>query len=207
MERGCLIILLCVVVSGARAQKIVKKSLVKQHASLFQIDTKNCFDLHLSTSDSDEMVVEAIMDGEYRNDLIVEIEDYGGSIHVGAGFQPEFKIPNDKLSAHKVVSIALRVRVPDLKNVQVTGTNCNVAIAGLFKTLKVSLDDGRCTLNEVGQNVTVRTQSGDILLYNTRGSVKAKSTYGKIEGKEIPNGENTIRLNSVTGDIHLSKTN
>ncbi|HMB62524.1 MAG TPA: DUF4097 family beta strand repeat-containing protein [Eudoraea sp.] len=185
----------------------MKKTLVKQHTSLFQINTINCFDLDLGTSDSDEMVVEAIIDGEYRNDLVVEIEEAGGSILVGAGFHPDFVLPNDKLSAHKVVSVALRVRVPDLKNVQVTGTSCKVTIAGLFKTLKVTLDNGRCTLKEVGLDVTVRTQSGDILLYSARGAVKAKSTYGKISGKEIPQGDNTIRLTSVTGDIHLYNTN
>jgi hypothetical protein len=161
----------------------------------------------LETSTGDELVVEAIIEGEYTEELLIRIREEGSTVMISAGFHPDFVNPNDKLSAHKVVSIALSIHIPELKEVQVFGTNCNVNVRGLFSALGVVLDDGRCTLNQVQQKVEVSTQSGDIILYCSKGLIKAESRYGKITGEAIPKGDNTFELQSNTGDIDLYKTN
>ncbi|MEX0289487.1 MAG: DUF4097 family beta strand repeat-containing protein [Flavobacteriaceae bacterium] len=191
--------------TSLHGQKLIKKSLINSDVSFFQIDTDNCFILNLGTSKGKELVVEALMDGEYSKDLLIKMREEGSTMFIGAGFEPNFVNPNDKLSAHKVVSIALNINLPEHHKVKVLGTNCNVEIEGSYSSLEVILDDGRCTLNGVKEQVEVRTQSGDINLYNAEGKVLAETKYGHIIKEIIPGGDSTFALHSVSGNISLNK--
>lgn len=189
-----------------KAQKTVKKTIIDPKTSFIQIDAENCFEVILNTSNSTDLIVDAAMDGEYNPNLLVNVKQEGATIFVSAGFQPNFIVPNDKLSAHKVVSIALNINLPNYINAKVFGTSCNVMASGRYHSLAVVLSDGRCELNNVGENCTVRTQSGDILVTSSRASINAISTYGKIIEEPIPTGNDNFKLHTVTGDIHLKKT-
>jgi Toastrack DUF4097 len=187
-------------------QKTVKKSLIDHNTSLIQIDADNCYDIEIGTSNSHEIVVEAVIDGEYRNDLLIRIEETGIGILISAGFQPNFMNPNDKLSAHKTVSISLKIQLPKQKNVQVFGTNTNVSLVGIYQDLKVTLDDGRCHLNQVSESAEITTQSGDITISCKGAIVDAKSKYGKVLRDSIPMGNAYFNLSTITGNIMIRKT-
>lgn len=187
------------------AQKLIKKSIVNSDISYIKIDVKNCFEITLETSNSNEMVVEAQIDGEYKKDLLLNISEKGSTIVVSTDFQPNFVNPNDKLSAHKVISIALKVILPKQKDVHVFGTNCNVTATGNYEFLKVSLNDGRCDLNNIFENVEVITQSGHITASYSDAMVKAKSKYGKVTGTISKTGNSQYDLSTVTGDILLKR--
>ncbi len=187
------------------AQKLIKKSIVDIDISLIQIDVKNCFEIDLVTSDGNELVVEAKIDGEYEKDLLLNVSEVGSTIRVGTDFQPSFVNPNDKLSAHKVISIALKVILPKQKEVHVFGTNCNVAATGSYNLLKVSLNDGRCDLIDVSETVEVITQSGHISVKYSQAAISAKSKYGKVIGNAPKDGDDYYNLNTVTGDILLNR--
>ncbi|MEO0526879.1 MAG: DUF4097 family beta strand repeat-containing protein [Bacteroidota bacterium] len=189
----------------ACAQKIVKKTIIDHHTSFVQIEAANCFEITMQTSKTKEMVVEATIDGEYKKDLLLNIGKKGTTAIVNTSFQPNFIDPNDKLSAHKVIAIALNITIPENRNVQVYGTSCNVTATGLYKNLDIRLDDGMCTLNNVGYEIKVATQSGDIHARSSAADIDRSSKYGKIFEEVIPYGENHFELNTVTGDIHLMK--
>lgn len=188
------------------AQKTVKKTIVNPKSSFVQIDAENCFEVILENSNSSDLIVDAAMDGEYNPNLLVNVNQEGSTIFVSAGFQPNFIVPNDKLSAHKVVSIALRIKLPDYINAKVFGSSSNVTASGRYHNLEIILNDGRCVLDNVGENCTVRTQSGDILVTSSEARISATSTYGKISKDSIPIGNDYFKLQTVTGNILLRKT-
>ena len=196
-------LLLCLQTS--RAQKVIKKTIFNQQISHIQVDVKDCFKLDISTSDSDELFVEAQIDGEYESDLLLQVSEEGSTLKISAGFQPNFVNPNDKLSAHKVISIALKVVLPKQKNVHVFGTNCNVTASGSYDFLKVSLNDGRCDLNKGLNNVEVITQSGPISVNYEDANINAHSKYGRVVGITSQKGNNRYELSTVTGDILLKR--
>lgn len=205
MKKGIIVsVLLCA--NLLVAQKIVKKSLIDPTTSFIQIATNNCFEVDLRTSPDHQMVVEATIDGEYKKDLLLNISTAGTTVFVSTGFQPNFVNPNDKLSAHKVISIALTVVVPQHKQVKIYGTNSNVTATGSYEKLDVVLEDGRCTLSNTGQTVAVTTQSGDIYVSQASGEIDASSKYGKIFKETIPTGDDRFTLHTTTGNIHLKKT-
>ncbi|NHF58812.1 hypothetical protein FK220_005640 [Flavobacteriaceae bacterium TP-CH-4] len=189
-----------------QAQKVVKKSIVHPGISLISIDAHNCFDILVETVDKSEMMVEAKIDGEYNDDLMLNLKEEGSTLTVAAAFLPSFVNPNDKLSAHKVVSIALHIQIPQYKNVTLYGTSCNVVVSGNYRNLDVSLSDGQCTLDQVAESAEVITQSGDIFVLGSGARIIANSKYGFVENNQIPKGDNSYILNTVTGDIHLSTT-
>lgn len=187
-------------------QKIVRKAFVPPGTEYIQIDSRFCYQVQLSTAPTAEIEVSASIEGEYAEDLLVSIEESGATILISAGFHPNFTQPNDKLSAHKIISIALKIQVPEYKEVTLLGTTSNVEVAGKYKRLKVKLSDGKCTLDKVEESVEVNTQKGDILLIVPKGHILAKSSYGSVIKDNIPNGNNQYILNTVEGTIRLKKT-
>ncbi len=189
-----------------QAQKKVVKTIENPNVSFVQIDGKNCFSLALETVDNPNITVEASMDGEYLKDLLVNVKQDGTTILVSTGFQPNFVIPNDKLSTHKVISISLKISIPKNMDVNVYGTSTNVGVRGHYGNLKISLSDGKCTLNGRGENVDINTQSGNIELITSKAQIRATSKYGKIKREVIASGDDHFTLNSVTGNISIRKT-
>lgn len=189
-----------------QAQKLVKKAFIGPRTQSIQIDSQHCYQIDLQTARTKEVQVEASIEGEYAKDLLISIEENGTTVRISAGFQPNFINPNDKLSAHKVVSIALQITVPQYKDVSIFGTNTNVEVEGKYQNLDVTLSDGRCELNNVSETVEVTTQKGDIWVNANSGTILAESTYGLVENDQIPIGNNQYILKTVQGNIHLRKT-
>ena len=188
------------------AQKLVRKAFIDARTETIQIDAQYCYRIDLKTGSSNEIEVSASMEGEYAKDLLISIEQSGTTAMISADFQPLFINPNDKLSAHKVVSIALEIRVPEHKNVDVFGTNTNLFATGKYNDLDITLSDGRCTLENVSESVEVTTQKGDIRVMAPSGNIIAESTYGNVEEGIIPFGYNQFILKTIEGDIFLTKT-
>lgn len=152
------------------------------------------------------MSVEAVIDGEYKQDLGVKLGQEGDTFFVSSGFQPLFHNPNDKLSAHKVVSIALEVKVPEYLQVVVFGKSCNVNASGNYRSLSISLNDGYCKLNEVGETVKVETQSGPIDIIAAAATVTTNNKFGATHLENLPKSDVHYNLSTVTGDIRVRKT-
>lgn len=177
-----------------------------QGVSLIQIDSENCFKVELTTLAEKRIIVESDMDGEYMQNLLLNVLREGNTVWIGAGFQPNFRDPNDKLSAHKVISISLKISIPQYLDVSVRGTNSNISATGDYDNFNISLTDGVCTLEEVGGDITVSSQSGNIVLSTSEAEIQASSKYGKVDREFIPYGDNQFTLNSITGNISIRKT-
>ncbi len=188
------------------AQTLVEKTIVDSRITTIEIDGANCFDIVLETVEGDEMQIDARIEGEYQKDLFLKVSEEGNTLQVGAEFQPNFIKPNDKLSAHKVVSIALQIRLPQFKSVVLMGTSCNVLAKGHYRKLEVNLGDGQCMLEQTEAEVEVRTQSGDISVVSDMATVLAESKYGTVSKNPFQKGDNSYVLTTVTGNIRLSKT-
>ncbi|PIB38377.1 hypothetical protein [Maribacter sp. 4G9] len=199
-------LVLLLIVAQVAAQKKVHKVLLGESVKLIQVNAENCYEVILETGDNEEIEVDAQMDGEYSEDLQMNFSETGNTLVLGAGFQPSFVNPNDKLSAHKVVSIALKIRVPSYKNVQVYGNSARIIAFGNYSNLDITLSDGNCELHNISEEVNVRTQSGNIVVYANRATISAETKYGQYQKDTIPNGFNRYKLNSVTGNIILNKT-
>lgn len=199
----CFVLLLSV---GLTAQKKMYKNILADHISLIQVDATNCFVVEVQTSKGNEISIVGEMEGEYSQDLDLEVSTNGSTIMVETGFTPNFENPNDKLSAHKVVSILLKLIVPSYKNLEIYGTNARVVLDGEYNKINVSLSDGTCVLNDIVAQAEIKSQSGSIEVYSTAASIDASSKYGKVSENIIPEGNSLFKLETITGNIDLTKT-
>lgn len=204
MKKVGILIFLFLCAQVVHTQKLVRKTIASTHISFFEIDTQNCYRVDIGTSDSGELVVEAESDGEYGRDFVVRVQEGGSTARISAGFSPDYVVPGDKLSTHKLISIALRINLPVNSNVLVNGYGSDVGIRGSYIDLAVVLNDGRCTLQKPGKKVSVHTLSGDIIVKGATGLINAKSTYGKVYQGNIPKGDAVLNLDTVKGDIVLN---
>ncbi|WP_394974587.1 hypothetical protein [uncultured Croceitalea sp.] len=187
-------------------QKVIRKTIINPENQSIQLDAENCYQVILETSKNRELIVKAEIEGEYQKDLVVKIEEDGSNVLVSTDFLPNFIAPNDKLSAHKVISIALKIIIPEYCVVNVFGTNSKVQATGIYKNLKISLDTGNCVLNNVIESAEVKTQRGTITIVTREGKVDAESIYGIVKLSEIPEGNSRYKLASVEGNIYVKKT-
>ncbi|MGB2760726.1 MAG: hypothetical protein WBC58_12275 [Maribacter stanieri] len=204
--KKCLLYFLLLLCLGLNAQKKIYNKILADHIGLIQIDATNCYVVEVHTSLGNEISVEAEIEGEYSQDLGLEVATNGNTLIIETGFTPSFENPNDKLSAHKVISILLRLNMPVHKKLEIFGTNSRVVIDGVYKELNVSLSDGTCLLNNVDADATVKSQSGNIKVVSESAQINATSKYGKVSFNSIPYGTSTYKLETVTGNIDLSKT-
>lgn len=189
------------------AQKLVEKAVHNPKTKYVRIDVTKCYRLVLDTHTSDFLKIEATMEGEYAKDLVIKLEENGDNITISADFLPSFDIPNDKLSAHKVISIEMHVTLPESMTTSVHGTHTNVTAKGTYKHLSVTLADGNCTLDNISEKAEVKTQTGEIVLKGARGTVTTKNIYGKVEKGPVPQGNQIYSLQTVEGSIIVNKNN
>ncbi|WP_419212950.1 DUF4097 family beta strand repeat-containing protein [Maribacter sp. X9] len=188
------------------SQKRLNKIVDAEKINSILVDAANCFEVNLNTRFGKQVDIEAKMEGEYRNDIDLKARTNGTTLFIEVGFIPSFENPNDKLSAHKTVSILMDITVPSFKNIKVYGTNSRVNLQGEYKELLVTLSDGTCRLNDVSGNVVVKTQSGNIIAQAKSADIFAESKYGKVQMNPVPKGITNYKLQTITGNIELSKT-
>ena len=203
IRASVILLLMFTAVSPIKAQRIIEKSLVNDHARFFYVDSSLAYQVDISTNTSKDISILATVEGEYQNEIVLNIEESGSEIFISTSFSPEFQAKNDKLSAHKVISIALDMSIPENLVLYLKGTYTHMNVSGHYKELGVDLQDGRCHLNNTSGAIHVNTKSGDIILEGSHGYVEAKSEYGKVEIDELPLSDAAFKLNTVSGNIHV----
>lgn len=199
------ILLLVVFGYHGLAQKVVRKSVQIPDNNVVRIDARYCYKVEITSWEKHMLEVQATMDGEYSGEIVLRLGTAGSTTEVEAGLTSIFNTPGDKLGAHKVVAVALKVSLPEYQNVEFYGGNGQVWVKGMYEKLRIFLEGGRCTLVGVGQMAEVITRDADIYVMSPAADIHAESKYGTILKQEIPSGSNSLRLYSNSGNIHLLK--
>lgn len=184
-------------------QNRLAKSLLNPGIHSISIDGSLCYRIVIETTNEPEVSVEAQMEGEYGKDLVVLFREAGNTLFIEPRFRPEFQLPNDKLGAHKVVSISMHVALPPGQDVMLTGSTCEIETSGTFRDLGIVFNDGSCLLGHSAENTRVRTNSASIHATVGAGMVEATSGFGKVSLDPIPRGDHHMQLVSTTGNISV----
>ena len=184
-------------------QKQVTKPLINSGIRAISIDVTRAYEIQLLTGEAQEVMVEARMEGEYSSDLLVLFKESGSTLFIETPFSPNFEMPNDKLSAHKVISVKLKIILPEYQNVFLNASSCQVSTSGVFRNLDIVLNDGGCNLTHKAENTEVTTGSAPINAHLESGVIEADSKYGKVLMEPIPIGDHHLKLYSTRGDISV----
>ena len=189
---------------SVNAQVRVEKKIENPELTRVQIDAASLYLLDLETTPGRQMTLEGRFDGEYSPNQWVQVQEVAPHVLlVRPSFQPFFSLPNDKLSAHKVVSASMHLVFPEGMDVEVLGTDGKVQARGTYKNLVIVTGSGAVELVQTQGQIEVNTTSGPVRLTHAGIGLTAETVYGKVLGPSLPlgSGSSQAKIHSQTGDI------
>jgi hypothetical protein len=172
------------------------------------IDGNGVHSLRVMAAKVKEITVKVHLEGETSEEIVINEQIEDNQLVLGFGLWPLAKTYNDKLSAHKIISVVATIFIPENLFVSITSNTAAVFVEGTFEFLYVDIEDGDCVLDTFNGSADLKTKRGAIFVTTTNLITKAaaKTTYGTLQNKLGNKGIITIYAESVHGDITLLKT-
>ncbi|RZV68786.1 MAG: hypothetical protein EX254_01775 [Flavobacteriaceae bacterium] len=192
--------------SAGHAQKRMVKSFSADNIDVINFKFDQIYLIELNSSETQKIQIEAQVEGENSEHIVLTNRKYANGLFISSDYQPAYKDENDKLSAHKVISVFLSIKVPKEKTIYLKSDIANVKARGDFKKLTIELVNGNCDIADFYGNALINTQEGNIDLTADNAKVSAQSESGKVSAEELIEGLNEIELYSRNGDITITKS-
>ena len=186
-------------------QSTIDKSIDVTDLEEVEIILHNTFQIEITNNFENKIVFHSVSEGEYKDDIFIKSHRTKQKVVLKDALQPFSKNYNDKLSAHKVFAVKVKLQIPEHLNVRIISRIASLELNGKFKNLFIELNSGDCLLNNFLGDATVNTLSGNINLFTKNAMVKTISKSGKIRAKRIT-GKHKINLKTISGDISVHKT-
>jgi len=198
-----LIIVLFIFSCNLFAQKKLLKEYDVDNIHTLYIDSNDIFQIKLETSQTDKIIMYTQIDGETYENTLLHTETIEGILKITTGHTPDFIPFNDKLSAHKILSIVLEITLPEGLNLDVYSTLASVNAQGDYNQIRINLGRGGCHLSDFRfrESLLINTISGNIELETKNAEVHAQSRNGSVVIPKRMTGIKTINLQSIDGDI------
>lgn len=189
-------------------QKDLSRTYLAEGIENITIDGNGVHSLKIVTSSAEQISVNVHLEGETSEEIVIKEQLENNQLALGFGSWPLAKKYNDKLSAHKIVSVTVTLSIPQHLFVSITSNTAAVFAEGTFEFLYVDIEDKSCVLQNFNGNADIKTNKGTItvLVENKNTSAKAITTYGTLENALGKNGIFTIYAESVHGNITLQQT-
>lgn len=189
-----------------QAQSITDKTFSANGITAINIVGENVFKITIETKPVHEITVSARVEGENNENIVIVTENSNKSLYVAAKLQPLFKDANDKLSAHKVISIEIALVVPEHLQVFLNAYNALVVVQGNYKKVSLNSDTGNCIFNAFSGDAKIYTRKGNVALQTNHAKITASSKNGSIKKEVIDTGTNQILIKTINGNITLTKS-
>lgn len=192
---------------SVHGQKIIEKSWDASQFDQVELISEQVYRIEIFSEDSDQIRLETHFDGEYADNMMLSVMEESRTLKLSEQYRPLYKPPNDKLAAHKVISIEMKLYVPERLRVYLSADIGSVIGRGKFSNLQITLSRGFCELYHFEGDGTIVTKEGDITVYAQQGVVaEGVSKYGTVENELSLKGPFFLKAESVKGQIRLLKT-
>lgn len=193
--------------TSLHGQKVLKKSWDAAQFDQLVLLSEQVYRIEIASEKTTQIRLEMHIDGEYADNMMVSVTEDNRILKLAENYRPLYEPPNDKLAAHKVISIEMKLYVPEDMNIHISAEIGSVIARGNYEKLEVTLVQGFCELYQFKGDGTVLTKGGDITVYAQEGMAgEAYSKYGTVENELVHEGSLFLRAESVNGHIRLLKT-
>lgn len=200
-----LVIFFLLVVHCSIAQKQTEKQWNAQQIEKVNINGEGIFKINIKNSESNTIDLLVKFEGEHSEHLVIIDSVSQGILKLSTDFQPLFKADNDKLSAHKVLSVELQLSIPKHVDLNIKSDIAQTKVEGHFPNVFIELKTGNCTLDPFFGNATVNTINGNINVKTNNAKTIAKSKTGIVDVKQFKLALYQLNLQTVNGNINVSK--
>tara|TARA_R110002020_G_scaffold257463_2_gene471128 strand:+ start:200 stop:829 length:630 start_codon:yes stop_codon:yes gene_type:complete len=187
-------------------QKQMQYRIPSEELKGIYIDSDEVFQIRIQASKIQEFKISAEVEGETFESVLVDPIQENDLWRIYIKRSIGFKAFDDKLAAHKVISIVLNIEIPENKELWVRSSLASLWAEGTFKYLNVNLMSGDCNLiNYLGDGV-INTLRGSICIETSNAQVEAISRNGNNETENKSDGKYHLKLKSVDGNIRVSQS-
>ncbi len=165
----------------------------------------NTFQIEITNTSENKIIISAISEGEYQNNILINAKRKDDTLTIFDDIQPFSENYNDKLSAHKVIVLKVKIQLPQYLKVTLTSRIASLKLDAKMKSLFVELNSGDCLLHNFIGNATINTLDGDIIVYTKNATINSVTKSGILSVEKIL-GQHQIELKSITGNISVYKT-
>ncbi|MFC4633672.1 hypothetical protein ACFO3O_07125 [Dokdonia ponticola] len=204
------VFILFLVFSGSlSAQKKLFKEYDARDTRTVFVESDDIFQIKFTTAQTDKITIYTQIEGETFESTLLHTEIVEGVLKITTGRTPDFVPFNDKLSAHKVLSIVIEIILPEGLSIDVYSTLASVNAQGSYDQVRINLGRGGCYLSSFRfrESVYINTISGNITVETKNSEIIAQSRNGNVVISEGMTGRDTIHLQSIDGDITVIKSN
>ncbi|WP_347373471.1 hypothetical protein [Aequorivita sp. Q41] len=193
--------------SFCAAQKVIQKEFSSNEIHAISIKDDAIYSINVEATERKTVLLAVYISGEHSESVVIEERLSDGTLALNTGFMPFFTLENDKLAAHKVMAIEIKLTVPKTISVVLKSKLASLETKGAIKDLAVFLQDGNCTLIDYSGNAHLKTRNGNITVHAQKTvSGSAISENGTVENLLLKNGEYIIEAESINGNIWLLQT-
>ena len=170
------------------------------------IESDQIFQIYVKTTNSDQLVISTEVEGETFETLEIDTALQNDLLYITTGRSVGFKAFDDKLAAHKVLSVVLHIELPSNKELWVNSSLASVEAQGAYSYVNLNLSGGRVDLLNFSGNGVVNTLRGAIAIETQNTAVKASSRNGTVDVASSPLQLYELVLKTVDGDISVSQS-
>jgi len=178
----------------------------------FTLNSVSEISIHTTTNQENNLLsslpsitISAHSEGEYANHFIINEKETATALNIDGDIA--FTYPNyqDKLSAHKVHAISVKIRVPEGLQVIVQSDIGNVKVSGGFESFRADLASGNCFLKDMEGNITASSVSGNIYLQANSGKLVTETNSGRVRVVNLSEGTSIFNLKTNNGNITVNR--
>ena len=147
-----------------QGQQLSSKNIAVNPQKKLNIDLTYVAHFEIDTHQEGFIQTELTAEGEYSDMFNLAILESEESYDISLSKNPLYANFNDKLSAHKVLAITLRISVPSKIALDIDGLNSIVYTKGDYRELNVFLNEGVCHLHHNSIKSKIITAKADMYL-------------------------------------------
>ena len=199
-----LLLLLILIPNCLFAQKRSEQTFDGQDIKTLLINSNAIFKISITAQPVQEISIQTITDGETYESSLLHTKIIDQRLEITTGRTPDFTPFNDKLSAHKVLSIELGITIPQDFNIDIYSTLAEVSLKGRYKELQINLGRGGFLGKDIRfRESVINTISGNVALTTKRADVTASSRNGEVIINSNLNEGPICSVESIYGDIEV----
>ena len=204
IQKIIFIFVFTLLVSDSFAQKIIEREFDATMFSAIEINSETVFKITISSEDVNKIKIRTSVEGENFENIVLSIKEENNFLKIQPEYSPYFEAKNDKLAAHKVLSIEMEIIVPENFKVRIKSSLASVKATGKFFSVEVLLGLGNCLLENFSGDANLKTNEGFIKVF-AHNSVfgVAFSKKGKVVNELNKKVKYSLKAESFEGDISL----
>ncbi len=207
LKKILLSLLLAFGISEAISQKLVEKQLDATRFERLVISSDMINTLAVTSEATNQIRIVNKVVGENYENVIVTTSEENKTLKIGTSYSPYFIADNDKLAAHKVMSVDIELTIPNFLYVEVNTSIASISVTGNYSNFHAYLENGDCQLNNFFGNASIKTKQGNIEVHARENvSGRAFSKNGSVVNYLPGKAKYTIIAESRDGDISLLQT-